>query len=932
MKYQIIDNYFDTPIFGEIVQHYFDTVLAALFADHAMTETKGRFVVNGVEKKDYYDMPYPVHILNGLIPTLKIYEQHLKNKNLIDNPDTETLLKVFMLGFTLHDANKLVRVPEQKGKSDLELALEQLHADVGQFRVKDFLGNFDDWQNEIFFLALGTENRTQVLANQYPLQRNEKFLRETLRPLCHLADSLASIQELESPGMVHESITRKLGQTESVFGKFPVSYVEVRQNPYTLTSQNLLQAARKVLAKNGKKVCFALRNGFVFFGEDVTNEELKEIQKYSGSQVSDLDPVKLTKVKAEKCDFGFLGSVPLTVEILNNIEEELNQQFLALSPNSPGKIQGFSDFVEFLKKFLSAYAPADRYISPVVDEKTGSLYLRFAKVEDSEEGAVFRKLICLHKIQWLNGKRSKAWAEDFDNWVLIGKPEKAKKEKETHSLIPASLPSPFSFDDKEFVSLADVALFIEGVTNTATPILKTLFAIAKSWNVQFAGEVEAEEIIAQLQREILGRFSAPSNNSSLEAGFIENYFHCRGEEQRLLSNYKPVINPKSEMCLFSGAKADEDYKESTAFGVKARGFSNRTVTSLANTQLRISKLFAVENTFRISTFPESIKANLCLYTDYFETSLDVSRDIITAAAKARNLKFLEDRVIEIDKNAKFHYNLFNLDFVSLKPKVAETFYQVRRWLLMVKHLGLRAYVTGIMSPYVPHKEVFCFENAPTFLKAMGWHSVRLSEVEQTLLEMNLVISFGPKRVDTNLLQLANSRRAYFRLYYMLTQDERKKVQRALLEFVTLHHTKFFPEMTIIQQLVELALPIEKAAHDSSGAQETWLIRTATDYLRTYAKQERPREEIIAKISGEIYRKMRREYVADKLNSIENFATAVYDLLYVEAWKMQLPTANVQKDWIYEFAFVFKKRSREWFEENKKSKGEQPPQTDTSKSE
>lgn len=920
MKYQFIDNYFDTPIFWDTVQHYFDTVLAALFADHAMTETKGRFVVDGIEKMDYYDMPYPVHILNGLIPTLKIYEQHLKNKNLLDNPTTEALLKVFMLGFTLHDANKLVRVPEKRGKSDLELALEQLHADVAQFRVRDFLNDFDDWQNEIFFLALGTENRTQVLANQYPLRRNEKFIRETLRPLCHLADSLASIQELESPGIVHESIARKLGQAESVFGKLQVSYVEVRPNPYTLTSQNLLQAARKVLAKNKKKVCFALRNGFVFFGEDATVEEREAIRKAADS-ASDLDPIGLTKVDAQQCEFGFLGSMPFTKAILENIEKVMHQQFLALSPNGPDKIRGFDDFVEFLKKYLSAFAPADQYINPVVDEKTGRLYLRFAPVEGSEEGTLFRQLVCLHKTHWLNGKKQRRWAEDFEHWAAAGNPEKAKPKKnaEDKEPVPANLPNPFHYADQEFTSLADVANYVEGCTNSASAILKTLLAIAKSWNVHFNSEAEPDESVARLQAEILGAFSASANGGKTDNSLIEDYFYCRGDEQQLLSNYQPVIHAKSEMCLFSGDKAASDYTDTVAFGVKARGFSNRTVTSLANTTSRISHLFLEENKLRISKFPQT-DANICLYTDYFEASLDISRDIITAAAKARNLKFLEDTVIEIDKNAKFHYNLFNLDFVSLKPKVAETFYQVRRWLLMVKNLGLRAYVTGIMSPYVPHKAAFYFENAPAFLQAMGWHSVRLNEVEQVLSEMNLVISYGPKRVDANLLQLAASRRAYFRLYYMLTQDERKKVQRALTEFVINHHSKYFPEMTIIQQLVELALPIEKAAHDSSGAQETWLIRTAIDYLRTYAKQERPREDIISKISGEIYRKMRREYVADKLNSIENFATAVYDLLYVEAWKKQLPTTNVQKDWIYEFAFVFKKRSREWFDENRKKQG------------
>ena len=117
-------------------------------------------------------------------------------------------------------------------------------------------------------------------------------------------------------------------------------------------------------------------------------------------------------------------------------------------------------------------------------------------------------------------------------------------------------------------------------------------------------------------------------------------------------------------------------------------------------------------------------------------------------------------------------------------------------------------------------------------------------------------------------------------------------------------------MTITEELVELAVKIDQANYKSSGAQETWLIRTATDFLRQLIKQGYEREEIIGKISGEIYRKMKNEYVEDKLNTIENFSTAVYDVLYMKGWRGQIPISDDQKKWIYEFAFVYKKRSTE----------------------
>lgn len=929
IQYILIEEYYESALFQETVQSYFDTVLAALWSDHSMTETKGMFMVNGIEKRNDFDMPYPIHILNGLIPTLKIYEQYLKNKKEVENPDSEKWLKVFMLGFTLHDANKLVRIEEQKGKSDLEMALLQLHSDVANFRVTKFFPDFEKYRTEVFFLALSTEDRTRILANEYAAGR---FVRETLSPLCHLADGLASIQELESPATVFENIRRKLDKAEKDLGSLPISYVEVRPNPYTLTSQRLLYTARKVLAKNGKKVFYALRNGFVFFGEDVNQEERMEIQQSFLNQ-QDLDPVGLTKVDAQKCEFGFLGSIPFTPQVLDKVVDGMSDQFLALSPNSPEKIQDFNDFVEFLKKLLTAFSPADQYITLVVDNKSGKLYLRFTGDTSNDESEFFRKIFCLHKMQWLNAGKKKQWGEDFNLWTNASKgvEKKSTKSAEKQEPVKTNLPSNFEHqvaienEPRKIAFLEDVERFVGDSTNSSAHLLKTIFCIAKTWQTMFDSGLDYDEYVDQLQMNIISEFSNGGSSGEGDTGFIGQFLFCRGEEVETLANYHPVIPRKDEMCLFSGAKSESDYTEGVAFGVKARGFSNRTVTTLNNTTSTISRWFSEENKLRISNFPQQTEANLCLYTDFFETSLDISRDIITSAVKAKgkDLK-VEGNIIEFDKNARYQYNLFNLDFVSLKPTIKDTFWQLRKWLLLVKKLGLRVYVTGIMSPYFPHKAAFHFENAPSVFQAMGWHQVRLKEVQNALDEMKLVILFGHDRIDSNLLQISVSRRAYFRLYYLLKSDDQNKVRYTLIEFVNKHQHQYFQEMTLIEKLVEAALPIEKAAYDSSGAQETWLIRTATDLLRTYVKQGRPREEIIAKISGEIYRKMRREYVADKLNSIENFAAAVYDLLYVEGWKKHIPTANVQKDWIYEFAFVFKKRSNAWFEENKRNKASKSP--------
>lgn len=918
MHYQLIEEYFDTLLFQQVVQSYFDTILAQLLKDHALTETKGKFVTpDGVVRRDDYDMSYPIHILNGLIPALRIYETYLIQHEQIENAKSEIWLKVLMIGFTLHDANKLVRVADQPGKSDLELALEQLRADISGLEVHHFFSDFEVYQNEIYYLALGTENRTRILANDYPAT---KFTREVLTPLCHLADGLASIQEVESPAKIYKVISRKLAENENLFGAIPISYIEVCPNIYVLSSQKLLQDARMILHQQGKKVLFSLRSGFVFFGTDASEIEQRKI-KEAFLNNSDLDPLSSTTVDFQKCEFGFLGSLPFTKEVLEQIAVEKQDSFLALAPNSRDKIAQFDDFLVFLQKLLAAYTPIDEYIDLVLDQKTNNRFsLRFAsRQEPGEDENWFRKFFILHKIQWLNTKSNKTWNADFEQWMLKADPNRAKKQ--LLGELKNTLPLSFEFNELLYTDLKDVYRFIQTHTNQPNYLIKNILCLAKTWEMLFTQEILPEDYYDQLAGNILDAFQINKTSTISDNGFFDHFVYFKGGASAAFNDYEPVIHSKAEMCLFSGTKAEREYTESVAFGVKARGFSNRTVTNLRNTSSNISAWIKEENNLRISKYPGQPEANVCLYTDFFETSLDISRDIITACVKAKNteLSFVEGHYIQFDTNARFQYNLFNLEFISLSPKIKDTFWQMRKWMLMIQKLGFRIYVTGIMSPYVPHKAVFHYENAPSWLKALGWQQIRLKEVSAVLEEMKLILAFGKDRIDHTILQIGTNRRAYFRLYYLLKADDQKKVQSLLTSFISNHPQYFQTDMTTIEQLVELALVIEVAEFRSSGASETWLIRTATDLLRQYAKQSRPREEIIAKISGEIYRKMRREYIVDKLNAIEKFATGVYDLLFVGAWQKRLPTANVQKDWIYEFAFVYKKKSIEYWDQRKREK-------------
>ena len=124
-------------------------------------------------------------------------------------------------------------------------------------------------------------------------------------------------------------------------------------------------------------------------------------------------------------------------------------------------------------------------------------------------------------------------------------------------------------------------------------------------------------------------------------------------------------------------------------------------------------------------------------------------------------------------------------------------------------------------------------------------------------------------------------------------------------------------MTVTEKLAELATKITTIRYDSSGSEETWLIRRALEFLRKEVKQGFDRENVIQRTSGNIYKSLRLDYV--NMEAIKDFATAVYDELYTKEWKGTLPNINREKDWIYQFAFVYKEKCTQKIDENTANK-------------
>ncbi len=902
MKYNLTEEYFKTDLFQRVTQEYFDTVLNGILNYKEIIPAKGLFIVNGEVKRDYYDMPYHIHILNGLILALLIYEKYLIKLNLIEYADAEKYVKTFILGYTFHDANKLT------GKEKWEEALIELDKMIEQLNVNKFFAEFYTYRNDVYFLALATENRSSILANQFKVALEYKHLNEILAEFCHFADGVATIQELDGVEVLYKEILKMTTKLSNIID-INISYIKLFENPYTLLSQNLMNTAKNILVENGREIFYIMRDGFIFFGDDLKeNEKLAIFRNFKND---DLDIQKLVKIDAQQFDLSSVISIGIDKILLDDIIDKKQNSFLLLSPNGPDKIQFFDDFVKFSELLIQQAG------LPIITKiQNSKLYLYFAD-NASEENPDFVKIFSFIKMQWLNGKSNKAWEKDFKEWT------------DKNEVLPIVFESEFQVNENEMVAIrkfSDVKKYFEAITKSTSAILKTYIAIFKTLNIlnSFDEVEQKEEYIENQYKEIETGFAkgeTVEGANSLLSEFYKKYFTFKGNKDfSFLNEYLPVIPEKKNMCAFTAQNGTEQYKDSNAFGMNARGFSNRTVASLKNEYSHVSRLFAEENKLRKSAFDRA-KSNNVVYYDFFETTLDIDKNIINAVINSKNYKITEKSEIQFTKSIKFQYNLNNLEFIEMSDNMKDVFYFVWKHLLFVKNLGIRSYITGIMSPYRSHKEVFVYENAPKFIKDLGWDRVRLIDIDMVMDERDLLYSIGArnKSMDTGLvLNYAETPNSIFKAFYQYAahndDTQTNMIAAKITKFINKYPFKI-KGMTVIEKLVDIALQIDSSA--KSGSEETWLIRSALDFLRKNVKEKLSKEDTIQQIAGNIYKTLRQGYTDTSV--IESFAKLVYVELYENEWHEKLPTLNRQKDWIYQFGFVFKQKTNEIIQEKSDEK-------------
>ncbi len=936
--------FFRSRLFNEALHSYLDTLMPSLLKEYCLVSAKGG-TGRGFEGKlaeaiyRSADMPYHIHILNGLLPALKLLEEKFTAEGWLDYKEASSIVRCFMVGFTFHDVNKLTGIQE------LDIAVEhRINLLCQKLDVGSFFSEWQDWIEAIKFLALGTEYRTRIHSLQKPIREFE-FFNTVLAEYCHLADSIASMGGFSDVAEFYEQLCNSRLDGQKLSNLCPLSYVEVQENIYILLSQKLLFAARSIIQNERKQtILFRLRNGFVYIGEPLTKEEVEKVKDEFKGDLSDV--VASSQVDFQTCKFGFLESLSEEppeenryVAQISNAMEKIIKAGYANSGMGSGKVKtlAISNYKEVLK--VSQSKPEeivilerllDEYELPLKviekknkQEKIENYFLAFNGKEwdDLESEHDFLKLLALEKIKWFSSK-------DFPDWQRW---RKALSESERKLACEEWL-----IDD----ATATVKTLLPRFSSATASTIAALISAAETKLYVEKKGAELSKHIQRKFREISRKFArnAKTVNRKELDDFVE--FYLAGNFKRdveLVLGLVEQVPPKDEMCLFTGRSGKIKYGSERAFGISALNFSNRSLNTLKSKDNQISSLFLAENDLRQKelprgfftkklskddkvqlnrqTFLDSTEANSVIYYNFGEYFIDVlTQPMLNILGKAftydcvdvGNLAFvLDDRA--------YDYNLYGLNFGRIGNDVESNFYFIHQMLKLIRKTGFRIFTTSVLTPYHSHNELFVFENCLPFVKALGWDKTRIDQIDERLREMNLLLTLNAKKLVSNVLSYAEDKRFLFTAYAQLKDEDKPKAKGLLIDYVdSLASEEKEKLMSVMNNLAQIAIEMVRPKSGSTS-QESWIIRDALKVLKDCHKEGRDKETTIEQIAGDLRKTLKaREYA--NLAMCEPFATAIYEQLFDQEWKRHFPQPNRLRNWVNQFAFLYSEKG--WVEYRK----------------
>jgi CRISPR-associated protein Csc3 len=880
-----IENLFQTSIVKKIIKEFFQNIFPKIFARYNTTPAKG-----GTEFKEYTDMSYPMHILNGILPSMLYLEQKfLENKKLSElvkegDSDIKMLVKCTLLGITFHDINKLA------GKVDLRESLEKLDEILNELGLEIS----DEEKGIVKYLIIGSENETRYIIDDtvLPKRRNlNRVIKDHLLNVVHLADSI-SIPPEESFSQTFKLLQKKLRNY------FPDAHVfYFHETPYEVLSRYLLVKFIDQVTQGNGKIVLISPKGLIWIGKSLNEGDVEDIltrieKEYQNLLLDYLDEFLTCDWQKAQLDiFRYSSPKKETVKnLIKKVLEDENRKRLAL-------YRGLGNIEEYVRKETERIE--------IENNKLEILFILKLILTLTPENTITKNL------------KRKLEKEVILNDI------KDKKIKEINQSLRSLITQ--QLDEEEIIDkkLED---FIKRVRNPLKNVVKAIEATNafQSQKIDILYDKLVQLLTENYKKEAIN--IRDIFRSILSIAYLDN---------RPIPNFEiktQEIGDKQNICSICGAETNTEAKEGVTFGFAPRGFTNRTVVSTKNTKRKICKTCLAEVMLRKLIFNRS-KDLYAVYIDacdYTVPLLNMNRVAEKIEEKLNGIKALLNdfqnyyRIVygysfKDSKDSIIPFLMAHL-YIGKETDFLRRFYEL---LDFTEGTGFKVYLTYAMNPDRVKKETLILDYAPKSIKNMGWDRIRINELVKVKNEfeilMNMAKAVGGRQWQNEFMRVLNDYSTYplsFFYYLYRLDNPFRFINKNSDKFLLIHERIGGEIMGIIENLADKASEIEWSGDTAS--KQTWMIRVAIDALKTGVQRKLDKEDIIALIAGVINKKIKFE----KRNIIEDFCRAVYEELYEKTWQKRIPSKTELRYWTYAFAFGYAKKSDEKYKKMKQEKKKQ----------
>ncbi len=834
---------FSTPIFKKTLKEYFQEIFPKILESYRTFPAKG-----GIKFQDFSDMSYPMHILNGILPSMLYLEQQfLSNESLsklTNNEDSEirTLIKCTLLGITFHDINKLV------GKSDLKESLKYVD------EMFDHLGLrlSEEEKGIVKYLIMSAEDRTRYTIPDSTLPQKiylHKIIKDYLIETVHMADSI-SLPPLESFSHTFRILRKKI---TNYFPSVHVFYFH--DTPYEVLSRYIMS---RLITRIDGKILLISPKGFIWTGKPIYKKNIEEF---------------LPEIKNEFYNF-----------LLNQLDDFLTCDWQKAQLDIFRYIPPTKDFIK-------------NKLFPTLLEKKREIILYRGLPSDEAIKENIKKEI--EKLE-VNGKLEVMLIFKFILTLTPNSNEVKKLKKDIENI--------YYPDEKD----------------TRNPVIKN---INKILGAAYRFNRRQDELYEVLVKLITENYRNEIININEVLKSILSYAYI--DDQPIFPIEVQDLGDKHNICSICGAKTTTVAREGVSVGFSPRGFTNRTVVSLRNTERKICKTCLAEVMLRKLFFKQS-KDFFAVYIDacdYTTPILNAEKVVNYIENQIKGIKTLS---VEHDRSYPilYGYDLKNtkdvlIPFLMFNIQAGKESEFLRRYhdlLIFASATGFKVYLTYALNSDRIRKESFVLDYAPKSLHKLKWDKIRIDELITVKTEFELLRDLaknvGGRRWDNELVRILNDYASYhLSFFYHLFRTANpsgfssKNNDKIMLVYKRIGGKT----MGVIKKLADKASEIIWSGYTTS--KQTWIIRTAIDALKIGVQRKLDKEDTIALMAGTINKKVK----ILKSKEVDDFCQAVYEDLYEKTWQNKIPSKTELKYWIYGFAFEYAKKSEEKYKKIQEEK-------------